>query len=122
MAPFVAAIGAIMLLVSAAILVAPSSLKQLLSIFAKKGVLHVAVALRVAIGVVFIIAAPDTRWPTFVGIVGVVVILAGMALVFIGTQRVERFVVWWLDKPDGVLRSWAVLGGAFGALILLAGL
>ena len=71
-------------------------------------------------GIICVLGANQTRWPTFILVVGIVLIVAGVLLPFIGMERIERFANFWLQLPDGVIRVWAVMAMAFGAVLVWA--
>ncbi len=78
--------------------------------------------MRIVAGILFLLAASDTRAPSFITAMGVFFILAGVAIPCIGSARIERLATWWLAKPDWVLRVWAVAAGTLGAAFVWCGL
>jgi uncharacterized protein YjeT (DUF2065 family) len=111
-----------MLGMAAAILVSPERLKKGLRIFLDEKEFWLATGIRIVVGVLFLMAASGTRAPSFITAVGILFIVAGVAIPFIGRARIERLANWWLDKPDGVLRTWAVAAGALGGVFVWCGL
>jgi hypothetical protein len=83
--------------------------------------LWLAVGARLVIGVVFVLAADGCRMPQLVRVVGVIAIVAAAALALLGPRRFEAFVGWWLRRPASMIRSWAAVAVAFGALLIYAG-
>jgi hypothetical protein len=114
--------GLFMLGMAAAILVSPERLKKGLRIFLDEKEFWLATGIRIVVGVLFLMAASGTRAPSFITAVGILFIVAGVAIPFIGRARIERLANWWLDKPDGVLRTWAVAAGALGGVFVWCGL
>ena len=123
MSAVVAIFGLFMLAISIAILVAPERLKRMLQVFLdKQGFGLAAVGIRIVVGVLFLMAASGTRAPSFITAVGILFIVAGVAIPLMGRARIERLANWWLDKPDWVLRTWAVAAGALGGVFVWCGL
>jgi len=123
MSAVVAIFGLFMLGMGAAILVSPERLKKMLRIFLdKQGFGLAAVGIRIVVGVLFLMAASDTRAPSFITGVGILFIVAGVAIPFIGRARVDRLANWWLERPGWVLRVWAVTAGALGWVFVWCGL
>lgn len=85
------------------------------------GALWLAAALRIAIGVVFLLAAPDTRWPVFVQVFGWIAIVVGVITPFFGS-RLEVMLDWWTSRPPGFIRAWCVPVLALGGAIVFAGI
>ncbi len=120
MAYFVGFIGFLIVVAALAFLASPGRLKVAFATFLKPGIIYIVALLRIIIGVLFMLAAGHTRHPTFVLIVGLVIIVTGVITTLIGGPRLVRFAGWWTKQPDNVLRLWAVLAGVFGAAILWA--
>lgn len=115
--------GLFMLGMGTAILMSPERLKKGLRIFLdKRGFGLAAVGIRVVVGVLFLMAASDTRAPSFITAMGVLFILAGVAIPFVGFTRIERLANWWLERPDWALRAWAVAAGGLGGVFVWCGL
>jgi len=115
-------VGGLMFAGSAVIMVAPGMIKEISRVFLKRPWVQVAATFRIAIGVLFILAARDTRFPTYIMICGVIIVLAGLALAFMGTARTKAFVEWWLARSNLVMRLVALAGLAFAASCVWAAL
>jgi len=122
MSAVVAIFGLFMLCMGTAILMSPERLKKGLRIFLDKQGFWLATGIRIVAGILFLLAASDTRAPSFITGMGILFILAGVAIPFIGSARIERLATWWLAKPDWVLRVWAVAAGALGGVFVWCGL
>ena len=77
--------------------------------------LYVAAASRVIFGAALFLAAPESRAPAVVRIVGVVVFAAGLALPWIGHERLWCMFDWWAAHGANAMR-------ALGVVVLLGGL
>lgn len=77
-------------------------------------------SLRVAVGVILLVVAPESRFPTALGVIAVLAIIGGLAVPAIGRERARRFVDWWRGQHDTFVRAWAVAAAAFGAFIVYA--
>ena len=122
MSAVVVIFGLFMLGISIAILAAPERLKRMLQVFLDKQGFGLAAGIRIVAGVLFLMAASETRAPSFITAVGILFIVAGVAIPFIGRARIDRLATWWLAKPDWVLRVWAVAAGALGGAFVWCGL
>lgn len=82
--------------------------------------LYLAVGVRAALGVLLIAAAASSRFPWLIGGIGVVALIAAVAFPLLGYERMRRFVEWWMARPAGFVRGWALVACAFGALLVYA--
>ncbi len=78
-----------------------------------------AILVRVAIGVSFLLAAPSCRLPVVVQVVGILALIAALAILLIGRTRLDSFLTWWLGRPQSLIRSWSIVAIGFGALLLI---
>jgi hypothetical protein len=101
--------------------VSPARMIGLITRLQPASQLWLAVGARLVIGVVFVLAADGCRMPQLVRVVGVIAIVAAAALALLGPRRFEAFVGWWLRRPASLIRSWAAVAVAFGALLIYAG-
>lgn len=79
-----------------------------------------AIALRLALGVVLILAAPECRFPRAIRFLGVFSLVAGVATAAIGPERLRSFVRWWAGLPTGFVRGWSLVAVAFGLFLAYA--
>ena len=113
-------IGILILLVGIAVMLQPGSLRKLLHNFLKREWLIPATLIRVVAGIIFLLAAPGSRSPILLQILGVVFVLAGVAIPLLGKMKIEALANWWLARPDTMLRAWAGVAALFGIVIIWA--
>ena len=80
----------------------------------------IAVAVRVVMGAVCLLAAPATAYPTAVMAFGILALAAAAALPVLGPARLDALIDWWLARPDGFIRGWACFAAALGAGLVAA--
>jgi hypothetical protein len=111
-------IGALVMLVSAISVTAPDlrlSLER--SVITPAG-LYAMAAMRIAIGLVFVLAAPASRAPRTLRVLGLIVIIAGLTTPWFGVTRAQA-VLDWLDSAGPLLmRLDAGVGMALGAFLV----
>jgi hypothetical protein len=120
MAVFVSLFGFFLVIVGLFGIAATRTLIALVGRWRAARLLAVGASLRVALGVIFLLAAPYCRQPLVVRIVGVVSLVAALALLAVGPSRFERFLDRWLARPPGLMRGWLVVALALGALLVWA--
>ncbi len=81
--------------------------------------IYFAVIVRLILGAALIITASGSRFPLVFLIVGWVAIVAGLAAVFIGRERLRRFTNWWFERlsPPSI-RLWVLFAMAFGGFLI----
>jgi len=119
---FVLLTGVIMLLFGVAFLIAPSIVRHWFSRITVWKQFYPIAALRIVIGILFLVAAKETRFPVFVTVMGTISIVAGLALPVLGTERIRAFAKWGLERSDSSLRLWALAASAVGIMLVWAGL
>ncbi len=113
-------LGVFVLLVGVWGVLAPARMADFVHRFASKGGLAFAVAIRIVIGLALWFAAPHSRAPLLLQVLGVVAIVAAVALPMMGLERFKGLIGWWTKLSPGAQRLNSVLAVAFGAAILWA--
>jgi hypothetical protein len=83
-------------------------------------VIYVAAVVRVLIGVVLVRAAPASRAPGVLRVLGVVVAIGGLLTPLVGTRAAEVILGWWTSGGPAVVRVWAGFALVLGVIILYA--
>jgi hypothetical protein len=118
MAPLIVLIGAFLILVGMAVLIVPQSMRKTLEVFLDRRWVPAASLIRIVLGLVCILGAAETHLPTFVLGFGVLVLIAGIAIPFVGFERIERLVHFWIRQSDAVLRLWSVAVIGLGSVLV----
>ena len=82
--------------------------------------LYFAAGIRVLLGVALLFAAPTSRAPGLIYILGVFIIVIGVITPFFGLERFRRLLDWWSAQGSGFVRGWAVLALLFGLSLAYA--
>jgi hypothetical protein len=110
---FIIAVGAVGI-------VTPDSLMSIKQYVATPVGLYAIAALRVAIGLVLMWVAPVSRAPRTLRVVGVIVVVAGLATPLFGVERTRAILDWVSTQGTALERVGAGLGVAIGGLIAFA--
>ena len=65
-------------------------------------------------------AAPTSRAPKTLRILGVVIIVAGLVTPLVGVERARMIVEWWAAQGSAFMRVWAGFVFALGLLLAYA--
>ena len=82
--------------------------------------LYVVAAVRIWIGVILMLAAPVSRAPRTLRVLGIIAIIAGVATPFIGIETSRRVMDWWLAQGYVHLRLHAGIAVVLGGLLAYA--
>ena len=99
---------------------APEKLMTLVtSVMDKYWGIYFAVIVSLVLGSALIIVAPASLFPIVFQALGVIAIVAAIALVLMGRERIQRFIAWWSERFSApLLRLWLLFGMAFGGFLV----
>ena len=80
---------------------------------------YVAAALRLALGIALFVAAPRSRVPDVISILGVLIVVAGLAAPFFGLERFRKLLDWWSNRGSLTIRLWCGIACGFWCLARL---
>jgi hypothetical protein len=80
--------------------------------------LYAIAALRIAIGLVFVLAAPASRAPRTLRVLGLIVIIVGLTTPWFGVARARAVLDWFASAGPLLMRLDASVGMALGSLLL----
>lgn len=110
---FVAALGALGI-------VSPMGLLRIVRQFQRPAGLYAAAILRVVLGGALFLAAPTSRLPEVVRILGIIIFVSGLITPLFGLERFRRLLNWWSARGPVFMRIWAGFALAFGLLLAYA--
>jgi hypothetical protein len=82
---------------------------------------YVTVIVRIVVGIIFLLAARRCRVAWLVYLFGVVILLSGLVLLFLGAGRLDEIINWFAARSDLGLRSAYVVDVIIGATLIFAG-
>ena len=80
--------------------------------------IYFAVVVRLLMGAALIVAAPVSRFPVVFEILGWIAIVAAVALILIGRERIAALIAWFVRCPAWFIRLWLLFGMAFGGFLI----
>lgn len=105
--------------VSMACIVFPDNMMTIRRSYYTPGGLVVGGAVRVAMGLVLILAASSSRWPRSLRVLGAVICLQGITANLLGLERARAILEWEAMSP-ALLRAGAVVAFAASGIIAFA--
>jgi uncharacterized protein YjeT (DUF2065 family) len=114
----IAIAGGLICLAGLVILIAPEKFKSMMNTWTGQPRFLFAIIVRVVIGAILLAEATNLRFPLAMKIIGGVSIAAAIGLLLIGQDRLDRFIAFWMRKPDNLFRVSSVFAIAFGAFLV----
>jgi hypothetical protein len=81
---------------------------------------YVLAALRLLIGGALILAAPPSRAPLYLTILGGLSLVSGALTPLVGQRGFEAVLNWWRARPAGAIRLWSAFVVLFGLSLVWA--
>ena len=82
--------------------------------------LYAAAGVRIVLGTALFLAAPASRAPTTLRILGVVIVVAGVVTPLVGVDRARAIVEWWTGQGSAFMRLWAGMALMLGLFLAYA--
>ena len=81
--------------------------------------IYVAVIVRLVMGSALIIVAPASQFPIVFQALGVIAIVAAIALALMGRERMRRLIAWFSERFSApIIRLWLLFGVTFGGFLV----
>ena len=110
-------IGGLMVLLGLTGVFWPEGLMQLATYSFSRTGMYVVAAARIVIGALLFFAASATRTPKTVRVIGLIILLAGIATALIPVERALEMKDWWIARGPDMLRIAACVPLAVGLFI-----
>lgn len=85
--------------------------------YSPKG-LYWIIGFRLLLGCLLLISAPFCLYPTLFYVIGVLSLFGALITVLLGTENVERYVEWWVQRPAICLRLLMLLCWLLGVVLV----
>jgi hypothetical protein len=117
---FIMAFGWLIIGIGLWALIQPHGLVDFADLFLTSAGLWVAVALRIGVGTLLWVAAPESRFPRTLRILGALFVVSGVALPIVGLARMQAIAEWGAALDPLWLRAVALLTTGIGAFLIVA--
>jgi uncharacterized protein YjeT (DUF2065 family) len=113
-------LGMLFTLMGIAYLLRPDIIKQLMGFFKKGKRIYFAGLIRLALAIVFFIAARECRYFWIIFASGIIFLTGGLLIFLLGPEKIRRILDWYQDQPVLIFRIIALIVLAFGIIIILS--
>ena len=121
MAHIVWLIGALMAVTGIAALFKPVWMRQMLILVNKGRLVYAVAAVKIVIGVIFLILATQCRMPKVIIALGILTAGGSILFCLLPFAKIRRFMNWWIARPLWLYRVWGVAATLVGGLSQSAG-
>jgi hypothetical protein len=111
-------IGIVIIFAALVYLLKPDVMKRIIEFFKQGRRMYFAGLIRFALAVVFLLAASDCKMPWVIIVFGILLIIGGLLIFILGPEKVRSMLEWWQKQSVVLLRVVALIGLAFGAIII----
>jgi hypothetical protein len=101
-------------------LVSPQRLADLARRLLTPGGLVLAAVIRILFGVVLVFAAPTSRAPEFVRVIGIMSLVAGGMTPLLRVEQHRKILDWWTARGSGFMRIWSAIALVIGFVLAYA--
>jgi uncharacterized membrane protein len=84
------------------VIAAPARAHELTRLFADKTGLWVAAGIRAVLGLGLLAAAGESKAPMVLRVLGLIILLLGVATPLLGLDRHRRMIDWWLARDQSI--------------------
>lgn len=110
-------IGVLIILMGVLYMIKPNVMKSLMQFFKKGSRIYAAGIARLALAVVFLLAAGECRLKWVIAGFGIIFLLSGLLVFMLGAKRLGPMMEWFGKQPGLILRILAGIVLAIGAII-----
>jgi hypothetical protein len=96
----------------------PNRLLGIVSRWQSRPGLKVASIVRLSFGIALLAVAPSSQTPETLDIIGLIAVVSGLVLPFLGIARFHAALAWWSRQSSSFVRASMALGAAAGIFIL----
>ena len=111
-------VGVLIVLVGLVGVITPNEITAVGRYVVTRNGLYIVAVLRICIGTVFILAAPASRMPRTVRIIGGIALIAGIVTPLFGVDRSRAVLDWWISRSPIFMRLAGVVAIAAGAFVI----
>jgi hypothetical protein len=115
-----AAMGMIIAVVGGVGVVAPSVLLEFGRSLQTPDTFYIVTGIRVVFGAILVWVAAGSRMPKIIGVIGVLIIVAGLLGPWFGLDRSQALLESWSSRGPVFMRTWAAVAMMFGLFIAYA--
>ena len=117
---FIKIIGGLIIIEGIVLLIKPGVYPKLVSFFTKGKLMYVALVLKAAIGVVFLISALSCKMPWIIITFGLLILFGSLWIFTIKQEKLKRFLSWLQQRSPTFFRVMGLVALVLGGILIYA--
>ncbi len=113
-------IGIVIVAIGVVYILKPSAMKRLFEFFKKGNRLYVAVPIRLALAVVFLIGARECKHFWVIFVLGILLLISGILVLLLGPKKLVPILEWFQGQSEILQRVVALIVLAVGVVIIIS--
>jgi uncharacterized protein YjeT (DUF2065 family) len=113
-------LGILFTLMGIGYLLRPEIIKKLMGFFKKGKRIYFAGLVRLALAVVFFVAASECRYFWIIFASGIIFLMGGLLIFLLGPDKIRRILDWYEGQPIVIFRVIALIVLVFGMVIIFS--
>jgi hypothetical protein len=110
--------AAISLLCAVGLFVPVQLVSAVKAAWAHQAAIYLAVIIRLAVGLLLVFVASQSRFPLAFELFGWIAVVAALLVPVVGRQRIDQFIGWWERRSPFSVRLWSLVGLVFGVFLM----
>ncbi len=117
---FIKIMGGLIIIEGIVLLIKPVVYPKLVSFFTKGKLMYVALALKAAIGVVFLISALSCKMPRIIITFGLLILFGSLWMFTVKQEKLKRFLSWLQQRSPTFFRVMGLVLLVLGGILIYA--
>lgn len=113
-------LGIVFVLIGFVFLLRPDIMKWLINFIKRGKRIYLAALIRIAMAVIFLLGASQCSKKWIIAAFGILFLLAGLLIIFLGPERTRRILDWYENRPLLIFRVIAIVPIILGAVVIYA--
>jgi hypothetical protein len=113
-------IGILISIMGIVYLLRPDIIKKLMVFFRQGKRIYFSGVLRLALAVLFLVAARQCRYPWIIFAYGIIFLAGGLLIFLLGPEKIRKILDWYQEQSILIFRVIAVIVLVFGVIIILS--
>jgi hypothetical protein len=117
---FIKIMGGLIIIEGIVLLIKPVVYPKLVSFFTKGKLMYVALLLKAAIGVVFLISALNCKMPWIIITFGLLILFGSLWMFTVKQEKLKRFLSWLQQRSPTFFRVMGLVSLVLGGILIYA--
>ena len=99
----------------------PDWMKKFITFISKGKLVYPVAALKVLMGILFLIFATQCKWTGFIIAIGILSATGATVFCMLPYSKIKAYLNWWQTRPAWMYRLWGISAAGFGIALMYGG-